>query len=62
MLGSGALFCCFTLVAIMCVLVNFFHSQGIRVLLGGLDMGKVPFLSILDIFHLDNSHCHMFWK
>jgi hypothetical protein len=53
---------CFTLVAIICVLVKCYHSWGKGVLLGGLDRGNVPFPSILNTFHLYSSCCPIFWK
>jgi hypothetical protein len=55
-------FPCFTLVAIICVLVKCRHFWGKWVLLGDLDRGNVPFLSILDIFHLDSLWCPIIWN
>jgi hypothetical protein len=52
----------------MC-LVKCCHSWGKGVLLGGLDRGNIPFLSILNTFHLDSfivlyfgNGCYMYPK
>jgi hypothetical protein len=62
MLGSYVFLPCFTLVAIVCVLVQCFHSWGKGILLGGLNKGNAPFTFILNTFHLHSSCCPIFDK